>query len=297
LNSPKVLCVGVITVDTIALVDKYPAEDERVVAERVIRAGGGPASVAAVTLARLGISTAISGVIGDDEDGQFVLEIFKSEGIDISGISVGENPTAGSVVVVSKEHQSRAISTRQPPLQVKPNSKALEIARSTDWLHVDQVGVKQLSALGITRGMGPKISFDAGYDIAEFDSSSVDLFAPTDKSLLKRNSGLALENALKKEGDYGKNYVVASQGSHGSSGYSTKDGLVVAKPFSVEVVSTLGAGDVFHGALVAQMCENRTFSEALRRANAVAALSCRGLDGQSAIPNSVELEKFLKENS
>ena len=297
MNSPKVLCVGVITVDTIALVDKYPGEDERVVAERIIRAGGGPASVAAVTLARLGIATAISGVIGDDEDGKLVLEIFKSEGIDTSGISIGENPTAGSVVVVSKEHQSRAISTRQPPLQVKPNTLATEIARSADWLHVDQVGVKQLSTLGITRGMGPKISFDAGYDISEFDSSSVDLFAPTDKSLLKRNSGLTLESALKKEGDFGKNLVVATQGSNGSAGYSIKEGFVVAQPFSVDVVSTLGAGDVFHGALVAQMCENRTLSEALKRANAVAALSCRGIDGQSAIPNLAELEKFLKEKA
>jgi len=55
----EAVCVGVITKDTIALVEKYPLEDERVLAEVIIRAGGGPAAVAAVALNRLGVSSAI----------------------------------------------------------------------------------------------------------------------------------------------------------------------------------------------------------------------------------------------
>mgnify|MGYP003348307027 CR=1 FL=1 len=65
--------------DTVALVDKYPNSDERVLAEQIVRSGGGPASVAAVTLARLGINSAIVGTIGDDEDGRLVLDIFKKD--------------------------------------------------------------------------------------------------------------------------------------------------------------------------------------------------------------------------
>jgi sulfofructose kinase len=83
--SPQVLCIGVITVDTIALVDKYPAEDERVMAQSIIRAGGGPAAVAAVALARLGVSAAIAGTIGPDSDGDYVLEIFRREGVNTDG--------------------------------------------------------------------------------------------------------------------------------------------------------------------------------------------------------------------
>ena len=67
--NPQVLCIGVITVDTIALVDKYPSADDRVIAEEIVRAGGGPAAVASVALARLGVSSAIAGTIGNDADG------------------------------------------------------------------------------------------------------------------------------------------------------------------------------------------------------------------------------------
>jgi len=34
----------------------------------------------------------------------------------------------------------------------------------------------------------------------------------------------------------------------------------------------------------------------MRRANAVAALSCRGLDGQSMIPTTTELNAYLEAN-
>ena len=51
---------------------------------------------------------------------------------------------------------------------------------------------------------------------------------------------------------------------------------------------------MFHGALVAQLIQGHSLQEALRRANAVAALSCRGLDGQSMIPTTTELDAYLE---
>jgi len=291
--NPQVLCIGVITVDTIALVEKYPAEDERVIALEIARAGGGPAAVASVALARLGVASAIAGTIGNDADGDYVLEVFKREGVNTDGITRTVTPTAGSVIVASLEHSSRAINTRQPIQQAPLNDVAKAIAAKADWVHVDHVGVHQLQGAGIVRGAGPKISFDAGYGVERFDVSTVDLFAPNDKSLLSRHPGKSFEDALKLDAEKADSLVVATKGSNGSAGYSTKTGLVSAPSFKTEVVSTLGAGDVFHGALLAQLLQGFALQEAIRRANAVAALSCRGLDGQSAIPTTSELNTYL----
>jgi sulfofructose kinase len=46
--------------------------------------------------------------------------------------------------------------------------------------------------------------------------------------------------------------------------------------------------------LVAQLIQGFALEEALLRANAVAALSCRGLDGQSMIPTNNELNAYLE---
>ncbi len=294
MSSVEAVCVGVITIDTIALVDKYPSEDERVLANEISRAGGGPAAVAAVALSRLGVKSAIVGTIGDDADGQEVLRIFAREGVDTSGISIGTTPTAGSVIVASKEHSARAISTRQPVVQAPINDAAKKLIAEAQWLHVDHVGIQRLEEIGVSRGKGPQISFDAGYGVESFDPIVVDLFVPTDRQMELRYPGVDLAVALENDSMKAGNTVVATQGSAGSAGFSPETGLVTAPGFKVDVTSTLGAGDVFHGALVAQIIQGHPLQEAMRRANAVAALSCRGLDGQSKIPTTTELDAYLE---
>jgi sulfofructose kinase len=296
LSSIQAVCVGVITIDTIALVDKYPSADERVAAEEISRAGGGPAAVAAVAMSRLGIKSAIVGTIGDDADGREVLRIFAQEGVDTSGISISSTSTAGSVIVVSREHSARAISTRQPVTQLPINDAAKKLIASAEWLHVDHVGIKRLDDAGISRGKGPQISFDAGYGVETFDPMTVDLFVPTDRQMSLRYPGVDLAVALENDSMKGGNTVVVTRGSAGSAGYSAETSFVTSLGFKVDVTSTLGAGDVFHGALVAQLIQGHRLQEAMRRANAVAALSCRGLDGQSMVPNTPELDAYLEAN-
>jgi len=263
-------------------------------AQEISRAGGGPAAVAAVALSRLGIKSAIVGTIGDDADGKEVLRIFEKEGVDTSGISLGTSATAGSVIVASKEHSARAISTRQPMVQAPINEAAKKLIAQAQWVHVDHVGINRLAELGISRGNGPLISFDAGYGVETFDPITVDLFVPTDRQMAHRYPGIDLAVALENDSMKAGNTVVATQGSAGSAGFSPETGLVTAPGFSVDVMSTLGAGDVFHGALVAQLIHGFPLQEAMRRANAVAALSCAGLDGQSKIPTTTELDAYLE---
>lgn len=290
----KVACVGVITVDTVALVDEYPEADERVLANQIVRSVGGPAAVAAVTLSRLEIPSAIIGTVGDDSDGRLALDLLEREGVDTSGVSITSDATSGSVIVASKSQMTRAISTRQPINQVTPNSKAQELVRIAQWVHVDHVGVKRLDSFSLKRGNGPKISFDAGYGAKDFDVSMVDLFAPNDRQMFERHPEKSTTEATKLDAISGKNLVVTTLGAKGSVGFSTESGLIEVPAIQSEIVSTLGAGDVFHGALLAGIIEGLPLKEAIYRANVVAALSCRGLDGISAIPTRVELLRYLE---
>jgi sulfofructose kinase len=156
------------------------------------------------------------------------------------------------------------------------------------------VGINRLDEMGVSRGKGPQISFDAGYGVEAFDPITVDLFVPTDRQMALRYPGVDLAVALENDSMKAGNTVVSTQGSAGSAGFSPETGLVTAPGFKVDVTSTLGAGDVFHGALVAQLIQGHQLQEAMRRANAVAALSCRGLDGQSMIPTTPELNAYLE---
>jgi sulfofructose kinase len=276
----KVLCVGMATVDTIVLVEKYPAANERVVALDSIRAVGGPATTAAVALARLGIETALSCVIGDDDAGRFVFETLKREGIDTQHVVVDKSVrTATGTIVVSKSEQTRAIMVQ--PHSQRP-SKPANI-NDYQWIHVDQFGMQTIKDWGVKRGGATKLSIDIGYETPGLNAADYDLYAPSE------NITTDVSTAARD-----RNIVVVSKGGEGSV-YSNGVDSGVVPAIKAEIVSTLGAGDVFHGALVATQVWNKPIAEAVAIANTVAGLSCRGLDGQSGIPTKAELAAYLAE--
>ncbi len=274
----QVLCVGIATVDTIVLVDKYPSANERVVALDSVREVGGPATTAAVALARLGVSVDLSCVVGDDEEGRFIVERLRSEGIGTQHVVVDKSVrTATGTIVVSKSEQTRAI-------MVQPHSK--RPAKPADlspyqWIHVDQFGMQTIKDWGVVRGGSAKLSIDIGYSTPGLNSADYDLYAPSE------NITTDVSSAAKD-----KNIVVVSKGGEGSV-YSDGVNSGVVPAIKTEIVSTLGAGDVFHGALVATQVWNKPIEEAVAIANTVAGLSCRALDGQSGIPTKAELDAFL----
>ena len=276
MNNFEVLSVGIATVDNIVLVDHYPDRDERVIALSHARSIGGPATVAAITMARLGVKVSLSAVVGNDEGGDYIVEVLKREGVDTSLVERGETPTTQSTIVISKSEQSRAIMVKPERVASKKPTGDLP-----PWIHVDHFGATVIKEWGVKRGSGSRLSLDVGYPFEGLSPSDWDLYVPSEKITVDTSTAVR-----------DKNWVVISHGERGSA-YS--DGITsgVAPAISVDVVSTLGAGDVFHGAMVATQVWSMAIDEATTFANVVAGLSCMGLDGYSAVPSRKEAKKYL----
>ena len=143
-------------------------------------------------------------------------------------------------------------------------------------MHVDHVGYGAAPH-------GVRLSVDGGNPIEGLELRDVALYAPTEPALGEAFG--APEAALAA----GAELVVVTRGAAGCAAYAAGGVLEEVSGRAVDVVSTLGAGDVVHGALVAGLLEERPLREALERANECAALSCRALDGRSAIPTRSEV--------
>ncbi|MGG5261135.1 PfkB family carbohydrate kinase [Phycicoccus avicenniae] len=284
--------VGVATLDAIALVPGFPGADERVVADEVVYAGGGPAATSAVVAARMGVRSAFVGTVGDDDNGRAVLDGLRAEGVDVSGVSVAAGTaTAASVVVVDRSRGTRAICNRPAPrVDV---SRGADVLAAAPVVHADHAGWEPLRRSGLLRA-GQLLSLDAGNDVPGLDLAAVDLYVPTVEALARRyGTGLAVEELLAAAVAEGARTVVATDGSRGSSALTADGRAAHAPAHRVDVVSTLGAGDVFHGALVTAVVHGLPLPEQLAFANVTAALSCRGLDGRSRIPGLDEVRAAL----
>lgn len=280
----SVVCAGLATRDTILRVPALPPLDGRVVAEERVVAGGGPAATAAVALARLGVAAAFVGAVGDDEAGRFVAEGLAAEGVDVSELTVVPGArTAESTVLVTPDG-ARTIVHLPGTAQLPPATAVAGAA----WLHFDHVGYGQRGLTPNIEGQTPpRISVDGGNPIERLDLKGVDLYAPTEATLRAQVGGV--EEALAG----GARLVVVTRGAAGAIAASCDGARIEVPGERIDAVSTLGAGDVFHGALLAGLVRGESLESALRAANFAAALSCRALDGRSAIPTLEELERRL----
>ena len=273
----EVVCVGLATRDTILAVPRHPAADELVMATDVAVAGGGPAATAAVALARLGVATAFVGSVGDDETGAFIRDGLEAEGVDVSELAVvpGRRSPQSAIYVGPG---TRAIAAFRGDMGApRLSERAERLCRDAAWVHVDQTGFGS-----VPRDV--RLSIDGGNEIDGLDLTGVALYGPTEAAL-ERDFGSA-EAALAA----GAELVVVTRGAQGCTAYSAEGSVEAAGTKFDDPVSTLGAGDVFHGALLAAFVREQPLADALAFANRAAALSCRALDGRSAIPMLEELE-------
>lgn len=270
----RVLCAGLATRDTVIAVPDLPERDGRVVSDATVTAGGGPAATAAVTLARLGVEVAFAGAVGDDDAGAFVLAGLEAEGVDVSRVTVARGARTSQSTILVTAGGSRAI-VHSPGDAPFPRVEDV----GAEWVHVDHAGY------GTVTG---RLSVDAGNPIPDLELDGVALYAPTEARL--RDDFGDARAAIRR----GAELVVVTRGERGSVAW-TADGVHVeaAAVPREPCVSTLGAGDVFHGALLAYLIDDAPLDIALRAANTAASLACRALDGRSAIPTRTELEAAL----
>ncbi|MGC0142093.1 PfkB family carbohydrate kinase [Pseudactinotalea sp. Z1732] len=294
-NIADIVCVGVLTYDAIAVVEQFPAPDSRQVAQDVVFAGGGPAATAAVAARRLGSSVAMIGTVGDDTEGRQILSDLQGEGVDVRGVQITPGVrSAASVVLVDPVRHTRAIVNR-PATRPRIGEAAAELLDGATWIHVDQMGWAPVRRYlqELPAEQHPRLSVDGGNPIEDFDPTGVDLYAPTLEALRRQYRGAPAPELLQRTLDDGARSVVATDGARGCVGLDADGNLVHAPAHSAPLVSTLGAGDVFHGALVSALHRGLPRPDAMAYANIAAALSCAAVDGRSAIPTHHDVQAAL----
>lgn len=305
--TPVVTCAGVVTYDVIALVDRFPEPDGRMEAAGIMLTGGGPAANAAVVLARQGVPVAFVGAVGDDDAGHHALELLDAEGVDVAGVSIDASAgTQTSCVIVDSSRSSRSIVTTAAPALTNLSDAARERIGASAWVHTDHRGYGAVAKLLRSLPRRPRLSLDCGNaPVPDLDMSMIDLYVPTVSSLTAQYGTTNPDEAAARALADGPHAVVATDGPRGARAWwddagatypasaptPPVPGSLTAPAYATDtpVVSTLGAGDVFHGALLSALTRELDWAQVLAWANVTAGLSTRGRDGREGVPDAWEV--------
>lgn len=297
-----IVCVGIAVWDQIFAVDTLPDHGGKFFYRDFRETGGGPAATAAAAASRLGVGAAFWGRVGDDAIGARIVEDLARYDVDIADIRrVGERVSTLSAVILDRAGERMILTPADSQLDPDPSWLPLERIAGTDAVLADvrwpegaraaldmarQHGIPSVLDADTTTGAPPIAPLVAAASHVVFSASGLRAFAGSD------DRAAALRAAHDRIGGT----IAVTAGGDGCSWIDDNGDAWHLPAFEVDVVDTLGAGDVFHGALAVALAERWPLSDAVLFASAAAAIKCTRLGGRAGTPRRAEVEAFLRNN-
>jgi sulfofructose kinase len=297
----QVVGLGLSTIDVLSRLEVMPTWEKGTYVKQICTDGGGPVGTALVAAARLGARVGYVGVCGNDEAAELKLRYLTRDGVDISRVM--RRPHPESQVVLVFVHQSTGervfglTAMEEDPLKSEELDR--EYITSAAYLHLD--GYHRQAALQAARWMhqaGKKVVMDAAKAAGDVWKAVDELVEATD--ILICGSGFV--QALTGVADFwqaaeavrrmGPQIVVQTEGEEGSNTVTAAEQFHTPA-YTVDVVDTTGAGDVFHGAYLFGLVQGWDLARTARFASATAALKCMHLGGRAGTPRYNDVQEFL----
>lgn len=283
--------------DLLVNVNTFPRPNQGTSVNSLSWQGGNKVSTGMVAAARLGARCAVMGAVGDDSYGRFCLWDFERHGIDTGSMLVRKDAsTSLSIVLSDRETRGRSIVFHRgnaAPCSI--DEIDLEKLQNTRFFFVANLDRTAIHCCTIAKQAGVEIFMDAdSYSEGMMDHIHlVDYFIASEfvyKALFENDQ---YEENCKKILEMGPKVVVFTLGGEGCVGIS-QEGYFKLKTYPVEVVDTVGAGDVFHGAFLAGLLQNWSIQDCADFSNAVSSIKCTRPGGRSGIADMKTVQKFMK---
>jgi sugar/nucleoside kinase (ribokinase family) len=286
-----VLVIGRSCLDTIAVINRFPKENEKTPLESRLMEGGGQGGTAACCVARLGGRVAYLGKLGNDPEGQFCLKRLQDFGVNTDHVEIvpgGKTPVA--YLFVTKVTGARTIIyelNRLPKIAITPDLRPLLEQSAVILLDPETTYLsKKLKHL---KDKKFKIVYDCETrrEGLEEMKALADYFIPSMDFLREDHSGFrgsSVQQKIFRLKEMIGGELIVTDGPNGA--YVLSEGhLVQVRPPQITVVDTTGAGDNFHGAFALAIAKGFEMTRAVQLAVAVASLSCRDYGGRQGLPN------------
>jgi sulfofructose kinase len=299
-RAPAILCTGVIVLDEVFRVERFPPADAKTQAQSFFVINGGCAANAAVAIARLGGRAALAGPLGgpagEDANGDRVLAALAREQVDCTGCRrLAGVPTGLSAIFIDARGDRMIVTYCDDRLAVAAPADPAGLVAAADAVLADNSlpeFVLPICAAARARGLRVVLDADRPTDLSDelFRIATHVVFS---SECLRATTGLDdLGAALERVAIATRSFLAVTHGPHD---VLWREGATLRRSpvFAIRAVDTVGAGDVFHGAFTLALAEGRDLAGAMRFAAAAAGLKCTRTGGSGAAPYRAEVEAML----
>ena len=301
----KILVVGSINMDLVVRLPRIPKPGETLLGGVFNTYPGGKGANQAVAIARLGGDVTLIGAVGNDPFGDELLGTLQVEGVDTKYIMKKKGVATGvALIEVDAEGQNSIAVTSGANFELSPDDVRIAM---------DQVGPFDILVMPLET---PINTIHTATQIAHSCKAKV-ILNPAPAQVLSSDILTKVDYLVPNEHEIeivaGQPFLIPADGIHtfpsfshlgvsnliitlGDHGvfYQNKSGDHLLIPaYSVKAVDTTAAGDCFVGALAVSIAEGNSTVEAIKFANAAAALSVTRVGAQPSLPFRGDVDQFL----
>jgi ribokinase len=297
----KIVVVGSYNTDLTTYMERMPRPGETVHGRKFVTGPGGKGSNQAIAAARLGADVTFIGRVGQDVFADGALKMWRQEGVRTEFVvqdpdhATGVAPifvddTGENMIVVAL---GANLAIEQADLDAAAGVIAeADILLTQLEINYDIVGY----ALKLAKESGVRTILNtapAGKLPAE-TLARADFMTPneTELEVLSGMSGVSTEDAARALLTTDMQTIVVTLGAQGAQ-YVQRETSARIPSFPANVVDTTGAGDAFNAGLAVGLAEGKSLEDAIRFANATAALCVTRPGTAQSMPQRAEVERLL----
>jgi sugar/nucleoside kinase (ribokinase family) len=261
-------------------------------------------------MAKLGIRVGVSGCVGDDPFGKFIVDALKEGGTDTSGVRRIDGCGSACTMIVNVENEDRRFIS-----SAGANSRFTVEHIPTDWVREAKVfyvggylmmpGLETEAMVDLfrqARRAGTRTVLDVVLFGGEHYRETLARILPETDVFLPNDDEALLITGLKdpwQQADFfrdaGAKTVVVTLGGRGSVLVSDRSRLE-AGVYPTQFVGGAGSGDAFDAGFIAGMLAGEDEAGCLRWGSALGASCVRAIGTTESVFNRDELQDFLSKN-
>jgi ribokinase len=295
-----IVVVGSINMDLVTRTPRIPLAGQTLTGTGFVTTPGGKGANQAVAAARLGYPVQMIGKVGEDVFGQALLDNLAHAGVGASAVERVAGPSGVAPILVADNGENSIVVVPGANGEVDCASidRHSALIRSAGMvlcqLELPLETVSHVLALCADAGVPVMLDPAPAAPLPEAIWSQVTWFTPNEtEAALYVGDELAEENSAKRLLGRGLRGVVLKRGSKGAYVAVAGGKAAWVRPFPVEAVDTVGAGDSFNGAFAVALLEGHDPFAAARFASAAAAISVTRRGAQASMPTRAEVDAFL----
>jgi ribokinase len=297
----KIVIVGSFNTDLTTYMERMPRAGETVNGQRFVTGPGGKGSNQAVAAARLDADVTFVGRVGRDVFAGIALNTWKQEGVNFDFVVQDPDHATGvAPIFVDNTGENMivvALGANLAIVKADVDAAADTIGQAdilVTQLEINYDMVDYALRMAKSRNIRTILNPAPAGELAPETLALADFLTPneTELEVLSGMPNAKPEDAARSLLMTNEQTIIVTLGAQGAM-YVQYDRVGQIPGFEVNVVDTTGAGDAFNAGLTVALAENKSLEDAIRFANATAALCVTKPGTAPSMPRRWEVEQLL----